>query len=307
MLLLPVIGCSQNTSTKNDSKAMSQKEFNKLTPFEEYVIVNKGTERPFTGRFNEHFETGVYTCKRCDTPLYKSEDKFASHCGWPSFDDEIEGAVRRETDADGRRTEILCNSCGAHLGHVFEGERLTDKNVRHCVNSVSMNFIPAKAAETTKEAIFASGCFWGTEYYLSRVKGVKSTTVGYTGGTTDNPSYKEVCSGNTGHAEAIKIEYDPNLISYEMLAKLFFETHDPTQLNRQGPDIGTQYRSAIFYQTEQEKDTAVTLIAQLKAKGYDVVTEVSEFDKFWPAENYHQDYYEGTGGTPYCHKYEEKF
>jgi peptide methionine sulfoxide reductase msrA/msrB len=291
-----------------------QTMYNKLTPAEERVIINKGTELPFSGKYVNHFEDGTYTCKRCGAKLFDSSSKFHSSCGWPSFDDQVEGTVKMQPDADGVRTEIVCANCGAHLGHVFAGEGFTPKNVRYCVNSISLNFDPAQEnpAKDTKEnkterAIFASGCFWGTEYHFQKAPGVISTTVGYTGGHVDNPTYKQVCTDKTGHAEAVEVIYDPSKTSYEKLAKLFFETHDFTQKNRQGPDIGTQYRSAIFYLNEEQKNTALKLIEILREKGFDVKTEVTKAGKFWPAENYHQDYYKNNGKTPYCHIYRKIF
>jgi peptide methionine sulfoxide reductase msrA/msrB len=278
----------------------------KLTAEEERIIIHKGTEPPFSGKFYKHFENGIYTCRQCGAKLFQSSSKFRSDCGWPSFDEQIEGAVKWQTDADGVRTEIICTNCHGHLGHVFLGEQLTPKNTRYCVNSLSMDFIPA-GSEQREKAIFASGCFWGTEYHFNKAPGVISTTVGYTGGHVDNPTYKQVCTDKTGHAEAVEVEYDPSKTTYEKLAKLFFETHDFTQLNRQGPDIGSQYRSVIFYANDQQKQIAERLIEQLERKGYDVKTSIEPTGKFWPAENYHQDYYENTGKTPYCHIYKKIF
>ncbi|MEZ5149425.1 MAG: bifunctional methionine sulfoxide reductase B/A protein [Bacteroidales bacterium] len=284
-------------------------QYNELTPFENFVILEKGTERPFTGEYVDFKENGTYTCKRCGTPLYKSDDKFDSHCGWPSFDDEIDGAVKRVPDADGFRTEIVCANCGGHLGHVFEGEGFTPKDTRHCVNSVSLDFVPQdkKKNMDTQKAIFAGGCFWGVEYYMEKQPGVISVVSGYTGGKTKNPSYEEVCSGTTGHIEAVQIEFDPSKTSYEELAKLFFEIHDPTQVNRQGPDVGEQYRSEIFYVDEQQKKIAEKLIGQLEDNGYQVATKLSKAGEFYKAEDYHQDYYERKGSLPYCHGYTKRF
>ncbi len=282
-------------------------KYNKLTDEEERVIVYKGTEPPFTGKYTYHWEKGIYTCKRCGAPLYRSEDKFDSGCGWPSFDDEIPGAVRKQPDKDGIRTEIVCAKCGAHLGHIFFGEGFTYKNVRHCVNSISLNFIPERSEQILERAIFAGGCFWGVEYYLKNIKGVVSTRVGYTGGHKDHPSYEEVCTGTTGHAEAVEVIFNPEVISYEHLVKIFFEIHDPTQINRQGPDIGEQYRSEIFYLNEEQKRIAEKIIEQLKNKGYKITTRITRATVFWPAEEYHQDYYNKNGGKPYCHKYIRRF
>ena len=288
--------------------------YRELTPEERRVIVSKATERPFTGKYDEFFEAGVYTCKRCGAALFESNAKFDSHCGWPSFDEQIEDAVKWQADADGMRTEIVCANCDAHLGHVFLGEQLTAKNTRYCVNSISMNFIPVTAMglmdeqvdatmPKTETAIFASGCFWGTEYHLQRAAGVISTEVGYTGGHVPNPTYQQVCTDTTGHAEAVRVVFDTNKTSYAKLAKLFFETHDFTQVNRQGPDIGRQYRSAIFYLNDQQREVATEMIATLTKAGYKVATEVTRASEFYPAELYHQDYYNKTGGTPYCHIY----
>ena len=163
--------------------SMNDEKYNKLTTEEENIILDKGTEPPFSGKYNNFSEKGAYTCKRCGTKLYRSDDKFKSSCGWPSFDDEIDGAIKKQTDADGRRTEILCANCDAHLGHVFVGENLTDKNVRHCVNSISMNFIPAAETQKTATAYFAGGCFWGVEYLFEHKTGVISAESGYMGGT----------------------------------------------------------------------------------------------------------------------------
>jgi len=273
----------------------------KLKPEEKFVIIGKGTEKPFTGKYDEFFEKGTYVCKQCGLPLYKSEDKFNSGCGWPSFDDEIPASVKRSVDDDGKRTEITCAYCGAHLGHVFHGEHLTNKNIRHCVNSISMDFIPEGKPIKYNRAIFAGGCFWGVEHLFKEKEGVVDTRVGYTGGRTKNPTYEQVCMGFTGHAEAVEVIYDTEKTNYEELTKLFFEIHDFTQKNRQGPDIGKQYRSAIFYTDVEQKQIAEKIINELESKDFNVETKVEKASTFYVAEDYHQDYYKKTGKQPYCH------
>jgi peptide methionine sulfoxide reductase msrA/msrB len=300
--LLIIIAMGTNTFSQE------KLNYNDLSKQESKVIDSKGTEAPFTGKYTSYSGKGTYICKKCGAALYYSSSKFKSDCGWPSFDDEIKGAVNRYPDPDGFRTEIECANCGAHLGHVFTGERLTAKNIRHCVNSVSLDFVPSQLEPGRYgTAIFAGGCFWGVEYFLQKSPGVISVTSGFTGGHVKNPSYKEVCTGRTGHAEAVKIIYDPEKTTYEKLLKLFLEIHDPTQIGGQGPDLGDQYRSEIFYLNDDQRKIADKNIGILKDKGLKVVTAVTKASEFYDAEDYHQDYYFKNGKVPYCHAYTKRF
>lgn len=285
----------------------------KLTPEEEKIIVEKGTEPPFSGEYNNYFKEGTYVCRRCGTPLYASKDKFDSGClprfdrveagGWPSFDAEIPERVKRIPDPDGSRTEIVCAACRAHLGHVFEGEKKTLKNIRHCVNSLSIRFISKKRENKNETVIFGGGCFWCIEALFLRIKGVKEVTPGYAGGDLADPSYAEVSSGSSGHAEVIKIEYDPSVIDFDDLLEVFFTTHDPTTLNRQGNDVGSQYRSIILYDNEKQKKAAEAYIKKLtdeKVFEKPIVTEISPLGSFYDAEEYHRRYYDQNKQAPYC-------
>jgi peptide methionine sulfoxide reductase msrA/msrB len=270
-----------------------------LKPEEAHIIIHKGTEPPFSGKYHSHFANGIYSCRQCAAPLYRSYDKFDAGCGWPSFDDELPGAVSRQTDPDGHRTEITCQQCQGHLGHVFAGEHQTPKNLRHCVNSLSMQFIDVddlaelaiKGHERFGAALLAAGCFWGVEHALINTPGVLATQVGYTGGHLANPTYEDVCRGDTGHAETVLVIYDKVNLDYEQLLVRFFEIHEPSQVNRQGPDIGRQYRSAIFYFDADQRKTAESIIEAQQQQGQVIATEVTAATDFWPAEAYHQHYH----------------
>jgi peptide methionine sulfoxide reductase msrA/msrB len=284
-----------------------------LTP-EQYEVMRKcGTERPFTGRYNDFWDKGLYVCAGCGTPLFRSEVKYDHGTGWPSFTapvDESHIEYRDDYSLLAKRIEVRCATCGSHLGHVFDdGPEPTF--VHYCINSASLDFKPesagqaagpGRAAAGTETATFAAGCFWGVEYKLGKIPGVVATVVGYTGGTTVDPTYEEVCSDKTGHAEAVQVTFDPARVTYAELVRRFFAIHDPTQVNRQGPDQGTQYRSAIFYHGESQREEARKIMTELAGSGRykkPLATELVPASAFYKAEEYHQKYFEKHGVVCY--------
>lgn len=327
----PVTSSSMHEATKGSEMNYSKSGFD-ITPLpreqveslaskldrETYEITQRaGTERPFCGGLLDNKKDGVYACVVCDLPLFSSDHKFNSGTGWPSFHTEFDREhVARKTDfSHGMvRTEINCARCGSHLGHVFDdGPRPTGE--RHCLNSASLKFYDkgtepkpdresrAPAPSKTETAYFAGGCFWGLEHYFQLGPGVIDSVSGYMQGRVENPTYNQVCSDNTGHAETVKVVFDPSKITYRRLLEAFFEMHDPTQLNRQGPDYGEQYRSGIWFASDEQKKQAEDYIRELskspKYAGRKIVTQVEPARTFYPAEDYHQDYIAKTGRA--CH------
>ncbi len=284
----------------------------KLDP-EAYRVTQKaGTEPPFCGNLLDNHKDGVYTCVVCGLPLFNSRNKFNSGTGWPSFDREFDPVhVARHTDSTlgMTRTEISCARCGAHLGHVFDdGPKPT--NERHCLNSASLKFVeagqplpPESQPAKLETAYFAGGCFWGVQHYFSRGPGVVLAVSGYAQGHVEHATYEQVCGGETGHAETVKVVFDPQRIPYRRLLEAFFAMHDPTQLDRQGPDRGDQYRSGIWTTGEEQAKEAREIIREMEAaKKYGtkaIVTRVEPLKEFWPAEEYHQEYLAKNGAA--CH------
>jgi peptide methionine sulfoxide reductase msrA/msrB len=280
--------------TKSDLEWKAQ-----LTPEEYQVTRLKGTERAYSSEMCSLFEPGLYACVCCGTLLFDGREKFESGTGWPSFTQPIkENAVAYENDRSYgmRRVEALCNTCQAHLGHVFP-DGPGPGGLRYCMNAVSLK----KIKTDLEKALFGGGCFWCTEVIFDELKGVESVESGYSGGAIANPTYREVCSGLTGHAEVVQVTYNPAEISYGDLLRIHLSTHNPTTLNQQGADIGTQYRSIILVRTEQEREIAKQVIEELQpAFDKPIVTEIKTLEAFYPAETEHQDYYVNNPEQGYC-------
>jgi peptide methionine sulfoxide reductase msrA/msrB len=291
---------NQGNPTPDRRVEKSEEEWREILMPEVFRITRlKGTERAHSSKMCSLFEPGKYACVCCGTELFDSGEKFESGTGWPSFTQPLEEsavAYHQDTSYGMRRIEALCNTCDSHLGHVFpDGPK--PSGLRYCINALSLQ----KINSNEQKATFGGGCFWCTEALFQQLKGVKKVKSGYSGGDIVNPTYREVCSGLTGHAEVIEVTYDPKEISYDDLLKIHLTTHNPTTLNRQGADVGTQYRSIIFYRNEEEKAAATKAIAEVQpAFNQPIVTELKPFQAFFTAEAYHQDYYNENSNGRYC-------
>lgn len=281
----------------------TEEEWIKQLSDEQYRITRqKGTERAFSNEMCSIFEPGQYACVCCGTLLFDADEKFESGTGWPSFTQPAkENAVAYNGDDSFgmTRIETTCNTCDAHLGHVFP-DGPEPSGLRYCINAEALTKV--KFDEQTAKAIFGGGCFWCTEAVFQKVKGVSRVVSGYCGGEIVNPTYREICSGRTRHAEVVEVTYNPKEISYQDLVRIHLLTHDPTTLNRQGNDSGTQYRSVIFIKNAEEKKTAEELTSSLNKEVYEnkIVTEIAEFEVFYPAEDHHQNYYNENPYEGYC-------
>lgn len=316
----------------NGAIVMADDLKSKLTPMQYRVTQECGTEPPFQNEYWDNHAEGIYVDVVSGEPLFSSRDKFDSGSGWPSFTKPIEGAKvieKSDTSHGMRRTEVRSPKGDSHLGHVFP-DGPGPGGLRYCINSASLRFIPVDqltaqgygeyaklfrgdnlkeerhdAAPVTKEvAILAGGCFWGVEELIRKLPGVLETEVGYTGGTVPNPTYERMTTGTTGHAEAVRVVFDPRALTYGDLLRYFFRLHDPTTLNRQGNDRGTQYRSAIFYFSPEQRSVAEGVIQEVNRSGKwgaPVTTQLAAAGEWYPAEAYHQDYLQKNPNGYTCH------
>lgn len=326
ILLFGVVSCGAEAQQKKkapkrqysasgyDLTSLSKKEkariLKTLTPLQIDVTQNEGTERAGTGELLKIKEPGIYVSAVGGLPLFRSSHKFESGTGWPSFFEVFDPdhvILKKDTKHGWNRTEVLCARSGAHLGHVFkDGPKPT--GLRYCMNSAALKFIPEgkpvpveSRPAKTETAYFAGGCFWGVEDRFAQMDGVVDAVSGYQNGTTKEPTYRQICTGRTGHAESVMLRFDPRRTSFETLVRAFFKIHDPTTPNRQGPDRGTQYRSGIFTVNEQQAKVAHAVVADLKKRSVygsrKIVTIIEKAGTFWPAEEYHQDYHLKHGGS----------